>query len=622
MSEYQKLSKADAAELQNAGHRLRIDSIVSTTAAGSGHPSSCTSAADIMSVLFKKYLRYDVNDPGNAAADRFVLSKGHAAPVLYAAMKEVGNLTEPLTNLRKFTSDLEGHPPTTLSFVDVATGSLGQGLANACGMAWIAKNIDKAPYRVFCMMGDGESAEGSVWEAMQFASHYKLDNLCAIIDVNRLGQSEATALGHEMEIYRARGEAWGMNTLVIDGHDVNAIDKAFHEAEITKGKPTLIIAKTFKGKHMPEQEDRDNWHGKPMSQDFCDKIVKHIEGLMEATDAKITPRAPLQAVENRQFATDVKLSSPPSYEKTDKVATRKAYGTALTKLGDSSDRVIAFDGDTKNSTFSIDFMNKYPDRFGECFIAEQLLAGVTIGATCRNRSIAFASTFSAFFSRAADQIRMGAISKTNANFVGSHAGVSIGEDGPSQMALEDLAFFRAIPGSTVFYPSDAVSCERAVEIAANTEGVCFIRTSRPATVNVHANDAQFAAGKAHFVRNGKAAAIFGSGITLHNALEAAETLAKEGIEVSVIDPFTIKPMDVNVVKKAVEETGGKLITVEDHYAFGGLHSAVSEVVCSEGLGAKVKSLAVPGVSRSGKAAELMAAAKIDAAAIVEAVKSF
>jgi len=618
---YSKPSKAELVELQNAAHRMRIDSIESTTAAGSGHPSSCTSAADIMSVLFKKAMKYNVKDPGNASNDRFVLSKGHAAPVLYAAWKEVGYLTEPLTNLRKFTSDLEGHPPVTLPFVDVATGSLGQGLSNAAGMAWIGKNVDKAPYRVYCLMGDGECAEGSVWEALQFSSHYKLDNLCAIIDVNRLGQSEATALGHDMETYRKRGEAFGWNTLVVDGHNVEALAKAFHEAESTVGQPTLIVAQTYKGKHMPEQENRDNWHGKPMNKEQCEKIVKHIQGLMEETDAKVSPQGPAAKVANLEFAGDVKMA-PPTYKKEDKVATRKAYGTALTKLGAACDRVCAFDGDTKNSTFSLDFAKVYPERFGECFIAEQNLAGVTIGAACRNRAITFASTFAAFFSRAADQIRMGAISKTNANFVGSHAGVSIGEDGPSQMALEDLSFFRCLPGSTVFYPSDAVSCEAAVQLAANTEGVCFIRTSRPATVQVYDNAQSFEVGKAHFVKEGNAAAIFGSGITLHNALEAAQKLESEGIKVSVIDPFTIKPMDPEAVKKAVEASGGKLITVEDHYAYGGLNSAVSEVVAQQGLSARVKCLAVPGVARSGKAAELMAMSKIDAATIIEAVKSF
>jgi len=620
VSGYVKPSKAELVELQNAAHRMRIDSLESTTAAGSGHPSSCTSAADLISVLFKKAMKYNVKDPGNASNDRFVLSKGHAAPVLYAAWKEVGFITEPLTNLRKFTSDLEGHPPVTLPFVDVATGSLGQGLSNAAGMAWIGKNIDKAPYRVYCMMGDGECAEGSVWEAMQFSSHYKLDNLCAIIDCNRLGQSEATALGHQMEVYRKRGEAFGWNTLVIDGHNIEAIAKAFHEAETTTGQPTLIVAQTFKGKNMPEQEDRDNWHGKPMNKEQCASIVKHLQGLMEESDAKVNPSPPSAKIANIESNADIKIAAP-TYKKSDKVATRKAYGTALTKLGAACDRVCAFDGDTKNSTFSLDFAKAYPERFGECFIAEQNLAGVAIGAACRNRAVTFASTFAAFFSRAADQIRMGAISKTNANFVGSHAGVSIGEDGPSQMALEDLSFFRCLPGSTVFYPSDAVSCERAVELAANKEGVCFIRTSRPATEQVYENEHSFDIGQANFIREGKAAAIFGAGITLHNALEAADQLKKEGIEVAVIDPFTIKPMDVNAVKKAVEMTGGKLITVEDHYAYGGLHSAVSEVVTENGLNSRVKCLAVPGVARSGKAAELMANAKIDAAAIVAAVKS-
>jgi len=622
MTGYKKPTADELAELQNAAHRLRIDSIESTTVAGSGHPTSCASAAEVMSVLFKRVMKYHVQDPGNASNDRFVLSKGHAAPVLYAAWKEVGFLKEDLNNLRKFTSDLEGHPPVTLPFVDVATGSLGQGLSNAAGMAWAAKNVDKANYRVYCMMGDGECAEGSVWEAMQYSSHYKLDNLCAIIDCNRLGQSEATALGHDMEVYRKRGEAFGWNTIVIDGHDVAAIAKAFAEAEQTKDVPTLIVAQTYKGKHMPEQENMDNWHGKPMKKDVFEKIKTHLEGLKQETNgAKVEPQQPDCKVDNLTFEGGLKLSSPPNYQKSDKIATRAAYGTALKKMGEANERVCGFDGDTKNSTFSLKFAEAFPERFSECFIAEQNLAGVAIGAACRNRSVTFASTFAAFFSRAADQIRMGAISKTNANFCGSHAGISIGEDGPSQMALEDVSFFRSIPGSTVFYPSDAVSCERAVEYAANTEGVCFIRTSRPATTQVYENNHNFEIGKANFIKEGNSVAVFGCGITLHNALEAAEILAKENINISVIDPFTVKPMDPAAVKKAVELSGGKLLTVEDHYAHGGLHSAVAEVVCEHGLGAKVSPLAVPGVARSGKAAELMAWAKIDATGIVSAVKN-
>jgi len=343
--------------------------------------------------------------------------------------------------------------------------------------------------------------------------------------------------------------------------------------------------------------------------------------LKQETDAKVEPQEPIAKCDNMEFCGGMKLSTPPSYQMSDKIATRAAYGTALKKLGEANDRICAFDGDTKNSTFSLKFFEAFPERSSECFIAEQNLAGVAIGAACRNRAVTFASTFAAFFSRAADQIRMGAISQTNANFCGSHAGISIGEDGPSQMALEDLSLFRALPGSTVFYPSDAVSTERACELAANTKGVCFIRTSRPATTQVYKNEHSFDVGQANFIKEGSSVAVFGCGITLHNALGAAELLEKEGIKISVIDPFTVKPMDVNAVKKAIELSGGKLLTVEDHYAYGGLHSAVSEVVCEHGLGAKVKCLAVPGVARSGKAAELMAWAKIDAAGIAAGVKS-
>jgi len=618
---YKKPSQNELNELQNAAHRMRIDSIESTTVAGSGHPTTCASAAEIMSVLFKKSMRHNVQDPAHAANDRFILSKGHAAPVLYAAWKEVGYLKEDLNNLRKYTSDLQGHPPVTLPFVDVATGSLGQGLSNAAGMAWIAKHVDQAPYRVYALMGDGECAEGSVWEAMQYAAHYKLDNLCAIIDCNRLGQSEATALGHDMDTYRKRGEAFGWNTLVVDGHNCAALAKAFHEAENTSGVPTLIVAQTFKGKHMPEQENMDNWHGKPMKKEAFEKIKAHLDTLIAETGgATVEPRLPVAKCDNIAFEGGVKLSAPPAYAMSDKVATRAAYGTALKKLGEANERVCAFDADTKNSTFSLKFAEAFPARFSECFIAEQNMVGVAIGAACRNRAVTFASTFATFFTRAADQIRMGAISETNANFCGSHAGISIGEDGPSQMALEDLSFFRSIPESTVFYPSDAVSTERACELAANKKGVCFIRTSRPATTQVYENDHTFDIGKANFIKQGDSVAVFGCGITLHNALEAAGKLAGDNINISVIDPFTVKPIDVEAVKKAVKLSGGKIITVEDHYAFGGLHSAVSEVVCSEGLGARVKALAVPGVARSGKAAELMAWAKIDADGIVAAVK--
>merc|ERR1712127_783186 len=478
------------------------------------------------------------------------------------------------------------------------------------------------------MMGDGECAEGSVWEAMQYSSHYKLDNLCAIIDCNRLGQSEATALGHEMDVYRKRGEAFGWNTIVIDGHDVAAIAKAFSEAEATKGVPTLIVAQTYKGKHMPEQENMDNWHGKPMKQAAFEKIKSHLAGLKQDTKgAKVEPREPEAKCDQLTFAGDLKLSSPPSYSKTDKIATRAAYGTALKKMGEANDRVCGFDGDTKNSTFSLKFAEAFPERFSECFIAEQNLAGVAIGAACRNRTVAFASTFAAFWSRAFDQIRMGAISQTNANFSGSHVGCSIGEDGASQMALEDLAMFRSVNGSTVFYPSDAVSCERAIELAANTKGVCYIRTSRPNTPVIYSNDEVFEIGKCKVVSpvsSSDICTIVAGGITLAEANKAAATLRAAGKNVRVIDVFCVKPFDWKTVLDNAKETGNKIIVVEDHYTMGGIGEVCSAELNfnAPNIAFNMKHLCVKSIPYSGKPAELLERFEIDAKAIQKAVESF
>lgn len=479
MTNYHKPEAKTVAKLAEIANLLRIHSITSTQASKSGHPTSCSSMAEIMSVLFFHTMRYKLSDPRDPSSDRFILSKGHAAPILYAAWAEAGLFpTKELLNLRKIDSDLEGHPTPRLNFVDVATGSLGQGLSVAAGMAYVGKYFDKSSYRTYCLIGDGESAEGSIWEALNFASHYKLDNLCAIFDINRLGQSEPTALQHNMEVYRKRVEAFGFNAIVVDGHDVEELVKAFYEASQTKGRPTAILAKTFKGKNFVNIEDLDNWHGKAIVGEQGQDVLKHIQAMVKnnAFDRKI--QAPVEDAPKVNI-TNVKLDTPPSYKMGETVATRLAYGTALAKLAKNNSRVIGLDGDTKNSTFADKIKAVDPNRFVEGYIAEQNIVGVAIGAACRDRTVAFVSAFAAFFSRAYDQIRMGAISQTNVNFVGSHCGVSIGEDGPSQMALEDLAMFRAIPGSTVFYPSDAVSTERAAELAANTKGVCFIRTSRP-----------------------------------------------------------------------------------------------------------------------------------------------
>ncbi|CAL8082469.1 unnamed protein product [Orchesella dallaii] len=615
-----QISPDTIAELKDIANKLRINSITSTDAAKSGHPTSCSSMAEVMSVLFFQTMRYKVQTPKDPSNDRFILSKGHAAPILYAAWAEAGLFpVSDLNNLRKIDSDLEGHPTPRLNFVDVATGSLGQGLSVAAGMAYVGKYIDNAPYRVYCLMGDGESAEGSLWEAMHFASKYNLDNLVAIFDVNRLGQSEATALQHNMDVYRKRLEAFGFNALVVDGHDVEELCKAFHEASETKGRPTAIIAKTFKGRNFPSIEDQDNWHGKPLA-DKSAATLEHLKALLKNNGpTQLIPSKPVVEVPPVNI-TDVKLASPPAYKLGELVATRLAYGTALQKLAAANSRVIALDGDTKNSTFSDKVLKNTPKQYIECYIAEQNLVGVAIGVACRDRAITFASTFACFFSRAFDQIRMGAISQTNLNCCGSHAGVSIGEDGPSQMGLEDIALFRSVAGSTVFYPSDAVSAERAVELAANTKGICFIRTSRPNTPVLYENDAVFQVGKARVVRESPTdkVLLIGAGITLHEAVTAATELAKSGINARVIDPFTIKPLDRAIIEHA-KAVGGKVVTVEDHYPEGGIGEAVASLL-SELPNAVVKKLAVTEIPRSGPPAVLIEKYGIGASSIVKAAK--
>uniref|UniRef100_A0AAX7SXB5 Transketolase n=1 Tax=Astatotilapia calliptera TaxID=8154 RepID=A0AAX7SXB5_ASTCA len=617
LSKDERAKSATLQGLKDVANKLRINSIKATCASNSGHPTSCCSAAELMSVLFFHAMRYKADDPRNQCNDRFVLSKGHAAPVLYAAWAEAGFVKESeLVNLRKIDSDLEGHPTPKLAFVDVATGSLGQGLGAACGMAYTGKYFDKSSYRVYCMLGDGECSEGSVWEAMAFGSHYQLDNLVAILDVNRLGQSEPAPLKHDMEIYRKRCEAFGWNTYVVDGHDVEELCKAFWQAQQVKGKPTCIVAKTFKGRGI---EDLENWHGKPIPKDRVDEILKDLQSQIQVPNKTLCPDLPNEDTAPADLS-PISLPSPPEYKKGDKMATRQAYGVALKKLGQASQRVVALDGDTKNSTFSETFKKAFPDRYIECFIAEQNMVGVAIGCASRDRTVAFASAFAAFFSRAYDQIRMGAISQTNVNLVGSHCGVSIGEDGPSQMALEDLAMFRAIPTCTVFYPSDAVSTERAVELSSNTKGICFIRTSRPATAVIYSPDEKFEVGVAKVVRQSDddQVTVIGAGVTLHEALAAADTLAAKGKNIRVIDPFTIKPLDAATILASARATRGQIITVEDHYKEGGLGEAVLSAVGSE-PGIVVTRLAVAGVPRSGKPQELLDIFGISAKYIAEAV---
>nr|XP_012223619.1 PREDICTED: transketolase-like protein 2 isoform X2 [Linepithema humile] len=609
-------------KLQDLANKLRIECIQATEASKSGHPTSCSSMAEIMSVLFFHTMRYKVSTPRDPNNDRFVLSKGHAAPILYAAWAEAGLFpANELLNLRKFDSDLEGHPTPRLNFVDVGTGSLGQGLSIAAGMAYVGKNYDKASYRVYCLIGDGEAAEGSIWEALHFSSYYKLDNLCAIFDINRLGQSEPTSLQHNMEVYRKRLEAFGFNALVVDGHDVEELAKAFHGAQNTKGRPTAILAKTFKGKNFPEVEDLENWHGKPLG-NKANEVIQHLRGLLKNSGPLgLHPQKPLVEDAPLVDISNVKLASPPNYKLGEEVATRLAYGTALAKLAKNHPRVIALDGDTKNSTYADKIKAVDPARFIEGFIAEQNVVGVAIGTACRDRAVAFVSAFATFFTRAFDQIRMGAISQTNVNFVGSHCGVSIGEDGPSQMGLEDIAMFRTVPGSTIFYPSDAVSTERAVELAANTKGICFIRTSRPATAVLYNNNEPLEIGKAKVVKSSPKdqVLVIGAGVTLHEAIKAADELAKAGLFIRVIDPFTIKPIDAQTIIKNAKEVGGKIITVEDHYPQGGLGEAVQSAVSLE-KNIIVKKLAVQDIPRSGPPTVLLNNYGISARNIVTAIQ--
>jgi len=623
MAEYHCPDQKTLQQLRDIANRLRIDSIESTNASKSGHPTSCCSIAEIMSVLFFHTMKYKVSEPRDVSSDRFVLSKGHAAPILYAAWAEAGLFPRSdLLNLRKIDNDLEGHPTPRLNFIDVATGSLGQGLSCACGMAYTGKYFDKASYRTFCLVGDGESAEGSVWEAANFASYYKLDNLVAIVDVNRLGQSDPTLLQHDMESYRKRWDAFGWNAFVVDGHDVEALCRHFYEAEQVKDKPSVLICKTLKGKGIPGIENEMNWHGKALG-DKAKSAIEAIESAMQDKNGPYKVARPEVTDDAKHFAPEtVALSEPPSYKIGEKVATRNAYGTALAKLGNNSKRVIALDGDTKNSTFAITFQKSHPDRFIECYIAEQNLIGVGIGCSTRGRTIPFISGFACFLSRGFDQIRMGAISMTQVKFCGSHCGVSIGEDGPSQMALEDLGMFRSIPGCVVFYPSDGVSCERAVELAANHPNMVYIRSSRPATPVLYEKDEVFEIGKSKIIRQSEndTALVIGAGVTLHEAVKAADTLKAEGTHIRVMDIFCLKPIDQAALIANAKACGGKVVTVEDHYPAGGLGEAVAAALSGE-KDIAVQHLCVRALPRSGPSAELMDMFGISANHIVKAVKS-
>ena len=607
--------ETDIELLKGIANQLRIHSIEATTAAGSGHPTSCCSAADIVAALFFGHMKYDAKNPHFYNNDRFILSKGHAAPLLYAAWAENGFVPIPeLLKLRQFGNDLEGHPTPRLAFADVATGSLGQGLGVGVGMALAARQ-DKLDFNTYVLLGDGEIAEGAVWEAASLAGFYKLSNLIAIVDANRLGQSQATAFGHDISIYVKRFQAFGWRVETLDdGHDMEEIMEVLSGVGLDE-RPLAIIAKTYKGAGVSFLQDKDGWHGKPLNKEEAAQAIAELapsakSGLNVAIPAPTALPAPNLAAPASYPAISYKLG--------DAIATREAYGTALVRLGEADPRINAMDGDTKNSTFAEKFFKKFPERSTECFIAEQNLVAVAVGYATRGH-VPFASTFATFFTRAADQIRVAGISQANLKLVGSHVGISIGEDGPSQMALEDLAMMRAVVGSTVLYPADAVATEKLLEQMAILKGVAFLRTSRPKTPVIYGNDEQFPVGGAKVLRTGDKVTIVGAGVTLFEALKAADSLRAEGINVTVIDAYSIKPLGKKEILAEAKKTGNTVITVEDHYSEGGLGDAVAGELSSEGV--KVHKLAVVGIPRSGHAAELMAAFGIDAAAIVKKVKS-
>jgi transketolase len=605
--------------LHNVATQLRIDSIRSTTEAGSGHPTSCMSAAEIVAALFFGEMRYDPRNPKNPDNDRFVLSKGHAAPVLYSAWAEAGLFPrEDLLKLRRIDSDLEGHPTPRLPFVDVATGSLGQGICAAIGTALYARLIG-SDYRTYALLGDGESAEGSVWEAADIASYQKLDNLCAIVDVNRLGQSGPTQLGHNMEEIAQRWRAFGWHALVIDGHDLQAILDAFKEARATNGRPTVVLARTLKGKGVAAVEDKPGWHGKAFKKgEETDNAIAELE--KQFVPGAKTPEIPRPPSKGRTLAAaDYAKLPAPAYKKGDLVATREAWGTALAIVGAADERIVALDADVKNSTFSERFAKAFANRFFENFIAEQVMIGTSMGLAARG-AIPFASTFACFLARAADFIRMAGISAVNVKLTGSHAGISIGEDGPSQMALEDLAMMRAVPDCAVLYPCEAVSTERLVARMAQHNGLVYMRTSRPKTPVLYEPSDDFRIGGSRVVRqsSGDVATVVAAGVTVFEAIKAAEALQKEGLSIRVIDAYSVQPIDAATLRDAAKATQNNVITVEDHYAAGGLGDAVSEALAPNGVA--VTRLAVREIPRSGQPEELLDRYGISASHIADAVR--
>jgi transketolase len=602
-------------ELQKIATLIRYYTLIATTHAGSGHPTSAMSATELMAGLFfGGVFRYDLEKPQNPNNDRIVFSKGHASPLFYSLWAAAGKLTEKeMLTYRQFGSPLEGHPTMSFPYTEAATGSLGQGLSIGVGLALNAKYLQKLPYRSYVLLGDSEMAEGSQYEAAQLAAHYKLDNLVGILDVNRLGQRGETMYGRDLKAYERRLEAFGWETILIDGHDFREILPAFQQACTVADKPVMIIAGTVKGKGVSFMEDKNGWHGKALSPEELEAALSELGPVAKGVRGTITPPQDLKPPE-----IPPQKAAPVSYQLGASLATRKAYGNALKRLYPQYPNLVSLDGEVSNSTYAEIFKEAYPQRFFEMYIAEQNMVGAALGLACRGQ-IPFVSTFAAFLSRAYDQIRMSQYSDANLKLVGSHAGVSIGEDGPSQMGLEDLAMMRAVLNSVVLYPADAVATEKLVEVMAQYRGIAYLRTTRMGTPIIYGNDEEFALGGSKVLRRSEhdLATVIGAGVTLFEALKAYDELQKEGLAIRVIDLYSIKPVDEETLKEAARDTPF-LVTVEDHFPEGGLAEAVMSALAA--TPAPVYALAVRRKPKSGKPAELLDYEEISAKAIVNLVK--
>lgn len=596
-------------ELAELGQQLRVDSVRAADAAASGHPTSSMSAADLMAVLLANHLRYDFERPDHPANDRFVLSKGHASPLMYAVFKAAGAVDDAeLLTFRKLGSRLEGHPtPRRLPWVETATGSLGQGFPVGVGIALAGKRLDHCDYRVWVVCGDSEMAEGSVWEAAEAAAYDRLDNLTVIVDVNRLGQRGQTRHGHDLDAYARRFQAFGWHTVEVDGHDVAAIDRAYGEAESTKGRPTAIIARTLKGKGVAAVEDQEGKHGKPLPD--AEEAVQELGG---PRDLRVHVSEPPAATGRKREHGPLTL---PRFDKGEEVATRDAFGKALAALGSARGDVVALDGEVGDSTRTGVFAEEHPERFFECFIAEQQMVASAVGMSARGWQ-PYASTFAAFFSRAHDFVRMASISDASINLVGSHAGAAIGQDGPSQMGLEDLSMFRSVYGSTVLYPCDANQTARLVASMADLDGIRYLRTSRGESPVIYDADEEFPVGGSKVLRSSEEdrLTIVAAGVTVREALTAADRLAEEGIRVRVVDLYSVKPVDVETLRRAADDTG-LLVTVEDHHEEGGIGDAVMEAFTDGRPVPRLVRLAVRIMPGSAAPDEQLHAAGIDAANI-------